>query len=343
MHSTHLAPFHSTCLLLITAVCIAAALYFAKPIVVPFVVAVSISYALIPMIDALHTRARVPRSLAHLVGILAALGVLALLGALICSSFSGLTSNVGTYQHKLTDLVIKGLRTFEPIAGDIHAEDIRQALGSLPLAKIARRTVDNFATAISNAFLVLVFLVYLLMGRRCSAPAPGVWEEMHRKITRYISLKVVISAITGLLVGLTLWLLGLNLAIAFGVCAFLLNLIPTLGSIVATILPLPIALMQFEAWSATVLVIALPGSIQIVIGNFIEPRLMGKNLDLHPITVLLSLIFWALVWGFMGLFVAVPITAVIKIALEQVDETRPLAHLLSGDLQACRSPEPTRP
>src|SRR5262249_30641395 len=125
--------------------------------------------------------------------------------------------------------------------------------------------------------------------------------------------KTLISAVTGLLVGTVLWSFGLHMAYLFGLLAFLLNYIPSVGSIIATFLPIPIALTQFhDPWHIAA-VVGVPGSIHMTIGNFIEPRLMGRDLELHPVTVLLSLAFWGLLWGVIGMVLAVPIMASLRV------------------------------
>ena len=143
----------------------------------------------------------------------------------------------------------------------------------------------------------------------------------------------VVSAMTGILVGTALGLLGIEMALAFGFMAFLLNFIPNIGSIIATLLPLPIVLLTPGISTTTiVLAIALPAAIQGVIGNVVQPRLMSKSLDLHPVAVLLALIVWGKLWGIVGMFLATPLTAVIKILLEKSELTAGAAVLLAGRL-----------
>ena len=143
----------------------------------------------------------------------------------------------------------------------------------------------------------------------------------------------MISAITGVLVWVTLTIIGLKLAGVFGILAFLLNFIPSIGSIIVTFLPVPIAVVQFQSspW-LIVLVVAIPGAIQNLLGNIIEPKLQGEGLNLHPVTILLALSFWGLLWGIVGMFLAAPITAAIRIVLMQFDMLRPIAKLMAGDL-----------
>ena len=121
----------------------------------------------------------------------------------------------------------------------------------------------------------------------------------------------------------------------FGILAFLLNFIPSIGSIIATLLPIPIAAAQFQSPWPIVYVVAVPGIIQNVIGNIIDPKIMGDELNLHPITVLLALSFWGLLWGITGMFLATPITAVLRIVLMQF---KPIGKLLAGDFSTPEKP-----
>jgi AI-2 transport protein TqsA len=118
----------------------------------------------------------------------------------------------------------------------------------------------------------------------------------------------------------------------FALLVFLLNFIPNVGSIVATLLPIPVAVAQFQDPWMVLAVVAIPGSIHLTIGNLIAPRLMGRGVELHPVTVLLALAFWGLLWGIVGMVLAVPIVGVVRIVLSRYGTTRPLAELLSGRL-----------
>jgi AI-2 transport protein TqsA len=113
----------------------------------------------------------------------------------------------------------------------------------------------------------------------------------------------------------------------------LLNFIPNLGSIIATLLPLPVVLMNPEVSSTTaVLAFVLPALIQFTIGNVIEPNVMGSSLELHPVTILLALVLWGTIWGIVGMLLATPITAAMKILFERLELTAPVANLLAGRL-----------
>lgn len=184
-----------------------------------------------------------------------------------------------------------------------------------------------------NTIFVTIFVIFLLSGRNPRAVRSKLYHDIDQKIRRYIVTKLGVSAFTGLFVWFALNHLGLELAEVFGILAFLLNFIPSIGSIISTFLPLPIAMAQFQGDVGTiVLVMLIPGVVQLIMGNVVEPKLMGGGLNLHPITILLALSFWGLLWGVIGMFLAAPITAVIRIVLMQFDSLRPLGELLTGKL-----------
>ena len=119
----------------------------------------------------------------------------------------------------------------------------------------------------------------------------------------------------------------------FGLLAFLLNFIPSFGSIIATLAPLPIILVNPDIQAtAGVLAIVLPAAVQLTLGNFVEPKIMGESLDLHPVVILMSLVFWGMLWGIAGMFLSVPMTAVLQIFLERMEHTRPIADVMAGRL-----------
>ena len=171
------------------------------------------------------------------------------------------------------------------------------------LGSILRGMVDVLLQLLSNVIFVIIFVIFMLSGRNPrSVVRGGVYAEIDQKIRRYIGTKVAISLITGLLVWFTLYKLGFeaNLAGVFGIMAFLLNFIPSLGSIISTLLPIPIALALHSDPLMVVLVVLIPGTIQMVMGNVVEPKLMGEGLNLHPVTILLALSFWGTLVGCGG-------------------------------------------
>jgi len=153
------------------------------------------------------------------------------------------------------------------------------------------------------------------------------FKDITSQVQRYIATKFMLSLLTGVLAGFVLWLFGVDFFIVWGVFAFLLNFIPNIGSVIAVILPALMTLVQFESFGYTVLVTAILITIQTIIGNGLEPKIFGDRLGLNPIVILLSLLLWGYIWGIMGMFLSVPLTAVAKIIMSNSQSSS--VHFLS--------------
>ena len=145
---------------------------------------------------------------------------------------------------------------------------------------------------------------------------------------------MLVNASIGLLVGLVVLALDVDFPFLWGLLAFLLNFIPQVGSVIATVPPVLIALLQHGTLSRPLIALACLIGLHMVIGNFIEPRLLGRSLNLSPLVVLLSLLFWGWLWGFAGVVLAVPLTVTVQIACQQSESLRPVAVLLGSGRDA---------
>jgi AI-2 transport protein TqsA len=316
--------------MILAAVALAAALIYTRAVMIPFVLAVLISYLIAPVIDSLQVRFKVPRGLSILIAFLIVLALMTLLGLLISVSVRGLIDSAPIYREKFTSLAQWTFSILDRFQIDLGQQTVLDGLKQLPVLSWVRSTAGGIMSLVSNGMLILIFVIFLLVGRNPLDRPTGIYAEIHKKIRRYLVTKFSTSATTGLLTGVILAIFGLDLALVFGVMAFLLNFIPSVGSIIATLLPLPLAIVQFDSWGKIIAVVALPGTVQIVIGNGIEPKIMGEGLDLHPVTILMALVFWGLIWGVVGMLLAAPITAILRIVFERFETTRPIADILSG-------------
>lgn len=318
------------CLVVIATVAAGAALHWLRPVMIPFVLAMLLAYGLTPLVDLLVRRLRAPRTPAIFGAILLGFLAFTLVAGLVTSSVRRLGKDADVYAARLTDLVERASATLSGWGLDVGAESLRAQLAGADFGPLLVQATDALVGTLSTSFLVLVFVIYLLLGHD-GAPSGGIRGDIEQRIRRYITLKTLLSAATGVLTGLILAALGVKLAMVFGVLAFVLNFIPSVGSIVAVLLPLPVVLFDPAATGLTVaLVLLLPGAVQMGIGNVLEPKLMGESLELHPITVLLALILWGMLWGVPGMVLATPITAVLKILMGQLELTRPVADLMAG-------------
>jgi predicted PurR-regulated permease PerM len=161
----------------------------------------------------------------------------------------------------------------------------------------------------------------------------AIMGKIDKSISSYIALKTLISIITGVLSYIALAIIGVDAPIFWAFLIFILNFIPTIGSLVATIFPAIFALLQFGEFTQGLLVLGIVGSIQMVVGNFVEPKVMGSSLNISPLVVFLTLAIWGVMWGITGMLLSVPITVILIIIMAEFPSTRPLAILLSQDGQ----------
>jgi predicted PurR-regulated permease PerM len=196
----------------------------------------------------------------------------------------------------------------------------------------------GLAGFMSGVALVLLITIFILIEAngfpakiRTALRLPNLdlsrFTKIADEIQQYLAMKTVISLATGALVGGWVWILGLDFPIFWGLLAFLLNYVPNVGSILAAIPPVLLALVQLGPKGA-----ALAGAgyvvVNMVLGNLIEPNLMGRRLGLSPLVVMLSLVFWGWIWGAIGMLLSVPLTMIIRIMLENTEEHRWIAVLL---------------
>ncbi len=320
----------AVCLVIIALFVLAVALSYTHAIMIPLVVAVFLSYFLSPIVEKLQTRYRVPHSLAVIISLLFFALLLFGFALIVHDSIGRLLNSFYFYESKLDVVVERLIALAQELQIPLDRASILKRVQTLPLVGVLQGAAGVAATIVMNVLLVTVFLAFIVSGQSLGKKKSGMQQEIDQKIRTYIASKIATSLLTGVLVGVTLAILGLDMPLMFGLLAFCLNFIPTLGSIVATALPLPVALLEFDEPWRIWFVLLIPGLIQILIGNVVEPKVLGKGLDLHPITVLLSLMFWGLIWGVTGMFLAVPITAAAKIVFQKVEITRGLSELMAG-------------
>ena len=317
----------TVCLLILAFLATGVGLWLLRPVLVPFVLALFFAACLKPVIDFQRRYFRVPQPVAVVGALLLAVGIIGVIGIPLTSSIQHMWPTFKAQFASFTERVGES-----PML-------IRLGLTQDQLRFDASAWTDSLSTAggiASRTLLVMVFTLFILLGRPGQRKRPsGVLAEIELRVQKYISQMVLLSAAGGILVGFFLAAIHVEFAAMFGFLAFLLNFIPTVGSLIATLLPLPIVLLSPELSVTTkVLAIAVPAALQIFLGNAVQPKVLGNALDLHPIVILISLIFWSMIWGVAGAFLATPMTAVLRIVLDRIPTTRPLANILAGRLEA---------
>jgi len=309
-------------------------LYWLRPIAVPLILAVFSTIILKSAVDFLKQRIKCPRILAILLTLFFALTIIILLVAFISSTLGQFISNADFYQSQLEELFRSASSKLNLQQYNIDLQNFKNPLiqnTSKHIGGIIFTTISDVMLLLSKSSLVIIFILFLLLGKRKEQKDTNpLWNDIESRTKRYIVTKLITSASTGLLVGLTFFFLGIEPAGFFGLAAFGLNFIPTIGSVVATILPLPIVFLNPEVSSTVaILAIAIPTSIQILIGNIIEPKIMSDALGIDsPITILVALIFWGMLWGILGMVLAVPITAILKMLILRFKLHEPFQQIL---------------
>ena len=332
------------CLVILTAIASGFALRWLQPILVPFVLALLLGIALAPVVQFLRRRLRVPRIPAVVLTLVLAGAVLVLVGLVISFSLRQLASSADQYQSQTQEL-LDGLADRLPLKEfGLTREQVISPLRERSTQWVSQVLVSVsgvLATMLSSGLIVVIFVCFLMFGGSGGGlPRGAKWDELGAKVKQYVVVKILLSASPGILTGVVLAVLGIRMAVLFGLLAFLLNFIPSLGSIVAVLLPVPVVLLSPDVSTArAILAFVLPGTVQMVIGNVIEPRMMGKRMRLHPIAILLGLMFWGALWGVIGMILAVPLLVVSQILFQEFDVTRPVAGLLAGRLGDADGPE----
>ncbi len=322
-------------------------LHILEPILVPFVVAVFLSRIFGPLNKALRRR-RVPAAVSILLILVLVSAGLAIFGSALYSSVQAFTSALPKYQERFKELLagVSGwLASIPLLHTQVQRLNWQEAIKGTAVAGWAAATLTSFVLFFNDAFLVLLFLVFLLSGseefplklRRALAPqrAERIGEMMHNietGIRRYIITKTLFNLTVGAMVTALLAAFGVNFPLFWGLLAFLAHYIPSVGAVISVALPTIFLFLQFSPGMA-LLIALLNAVLQFTMGNAVEPRIMGSSLDLSPLLVLIALLFWGWLWGPWGMVLSVPIASAIKIICENVEPLRPVAVLMSGSLE----------
>jgi AI-2 transport protein TqsA len=313
-------------------------LKLARPVLIPFVLAVFLSYLIDPALTLL-TRCRCPRPGAVLIVLALMFVVLYFLGALVYSSGKSLVGELPKYQQRLDDIV----RIAQNGVGPFKV-DLASAVGNLDIDRLAAGilgAIGPFFGFIGKLLLVFLFLIFIVSGRGRAAAkitkalgegragrVRSILEAINAQVRKYLVIKTAMSLLNGLMVWVVLALFGVDFAALFGLLAFLLNFIPNIGSMIATALRVGFAFFQFGTFWPPFWIMVVTVGLDNVLGNFLEPKVMGKGLGLSPLLVFFSLLFWGWLWGIPGMILSVPLTAVIKIACQNIPALRPVAVLM---------------
>lgn len=321
-----------------------------QSVLLPFVIAVFLSLIFKPVVLVL-TRRRVPMAVALVVVVALIAALLFGVSMIITASVESFIATLPRYQSRLDGLITSLAGSAEALITQLgySPDDLRitDALSASSITSVVSASLGTILGLVSDAFMVLLFMIFILAGSgQLSRKIEGAFQDDHarsmasiiakidEKVRQYLVTKTLVSAGTGALSALILWIIGVDFPLLWGFITFLFNYIPNFGSLLSTVFPVVLALVQFDTPTPALVALVLLVVMQNLMGNILEPRLMAFSLNLSPVLVLVSLIFWGWLWGVVGMILAVPIMSMIKIVFEHIDALKPVAALMSsGDLR----------
>ncbi len=331
--------------IIIIAFAIIAILVVGQNILIPLILAI-FSWFLIKEIREILDRSQwiqrvIPRWVKTMFAVVTLLVVIGVFSNLLIINAQNLANSLQKYSASLINIT----QSISESTGIDMTKSIQSFAGELDFKSIISELVNSITELLSNSIMVLLYLIFILLEEstflhkmKAVYPDPTKFDNINevllkvdKSIGQYISIKTFLSFITGTLSYVILLSIGVDAPLFFAFLIFILNFIPSIGSLIGTLFPTLMALIQFgeETLTPFILVLLLVGTVQVAIGNFLEPKLMGNSLNISSLVVILSLTIWGAIWGIAGMVLSVPITVIIIIICSNFKSTKKIAILLS--------------
>ncbi len=323
-------------------VIIVAGMRAAQSLVVPFLLAAFVAIILAQPLFWLRSKG-LPGWLALVIIIVVAAGLSIGFGAIISDSITDFSNSLPFYQTRIESLMQSAQSWLQDIGIRVPADILSSYLNVEAVMSVSASMLGGIGSMISNGFLLLLTIIFILLEAH-SGPAKlkmafdnptlqlNYLRNFTRKINRYMGIKTLTSLSTGIMVTFWLTILGVDFPLLWGLLAFLLNYVPNIGSIIAAVPAILLALIQIGPGTCLLVTIGYL-AINVIIGSILEPRFMGRGLGLSTLVVFVSLVFWGWVLGPVGMFLSVPLTMIVKLALEINERTRWLAILIGSETE----------
>lgn len=330
-----------------------------QSILLPFFIAVIVSFLFEPYYEWLKKK-HIPGGIAIIIVIITILIISNITSVFVLTSINSFTSEIPKYTEKTRVLAANITSTLH--SWGFFNDYLKDSLDLSKLAsgeKITGIATDFFTSLVSifgNFVLVLIYTIFLLsefgsirkrvlkaFSAERSRTIANILTDIFTDVKKYVVGKTLINVAYGTIVTVILWSFGVDFFIVWGFLAFMMAFIPNIGSLVSTFFPFLTALIQFEGdFTRPIIILVLMIVAANLIGNIVEPKVLGDRLNLSPILLLLSLIFWGYMWGLVGMILSVPIMSMIKIILGKFEQTRPISILMSYDVSEIRRRKKTQ-
>ncbi|VAW53333.1 Uncharacterized UPF0118 membrane protein [hydrothermal vent metagenome] len=311
------------------------------PLIVPFLLSVFIAVISFPLMCKLQL-VGIPKGLSLFIVILIVFSIGVGVTLLVGSSITDFSRMLPVYQEKISVQWIQVLQWLSNYGIPV-GETLKSVINPGAAMSLVSSILKGFGNVLADSFLIILTVIFILI------EAAGLTQKFLslnkdpvidggddvqvfsqvfvEKVRNYMSMKTIISMITGLVIGIALWVIGVDYPVLWGVLAFMLNFVPNIGSIIAAVPAVMLTIVQLGI-SQALLVAGVYVVVNIIVGSVIEPKYMGKGLGLSTLVVFVSLVFWGWVLGPVGMLLSVPLTITLKLALDSKPETLWLGHLL---------------
>jgi len=340
------------CIAIIAVIASAIVIRELQSILIPFTLAGLLSIVYRPLVTKMRSW-KIPMVLCLLAVLVVTAGALYGMFMIISVGIDAAQEKAPEYKTRISQLTVeaddymKGFsKTLSMRPGSLKLETILNEESMKNMATSAANSLVAFA---GDSVLILLFLIFMIPGGEFFArklrfafdgvttfDVVAVYRAVNEKVRRYLGIKTILNAVVALLTYVVLLIWGVDFAELIALITFLMHYLPNIGSFLSTVIPGVVALVQFGSIGEALLIVLILVVLQNVIGNIIEPKIMGTSLDLSPVLVLFALAFWGWMWGVVGMILSVPIMAVTKVVLENIPGTKPLAILMGGNLKTTK-------
>ena len=332
--------FAQICIILVTAV---VAIVYGKSFLIPLIFALILWILIRKLKTTIDKVDFIKRAVPNWLKNVLLTFLVSVLGYFISTIISSnITTMVGQYDVYETNFNSLLVSINESTGIDLKTIMVGSDISST-LSGLIEPVVSSLTNILSNAFMVVLYLLFILMeesnfGEKLKlvfwdskeyGKVSSTLTELEHSISSYLGVKTLVSLITGGLSAITLFLIGVDAPVFWGLIIFILNYIPTIGSLVGTLFPSVFCLLQFTDTTPFVLTLVIVGLIQIIIGNILEPKLVGNSMNLSSLVAILALSLWGLIWGTTGMILSVPITVIMVIIFSKFQSTKAIAIMLS--------------
>jgi len=319
---------------------IVAGIRSAGDILVPFFLSVFIAIIFTPPLFWMQKKG-VPNVLAILFIIICLIAIFYLLAKFVGTSVNDFTNALPVYRELLVSKSASLQQWLTGFGIEISDDMLKNSFNPGTAMQMAAKALNGLGGVLTNAFLILLTVIFILLeassfpnkiraGLKTPEKSLAGFGKFTESVNRYLVLKTIFSIITGLFIWAWLAILGVDYALLWGLLAFLLNYVPNIGSIIAAVPAVLLALIQLGTFHCLMTAAGF-ATVNIVIGSIVEPKFMGEGLGLSTLVVFLSLVFWGWVLGPVGMLLSVPLTMIIKIAFESNEETYWISVMLGGE------------